>query len=185
MIQLFIIFLLYCISDKTVPQKCNSDEIKTGYSLKGGTRAGHVNDLGGTASIHDCVKRCCNKKVCDVALLLDGRCFGVSCFSKELCEPIPVPHPHYVSSQIAFLNQAERRAEVERTRPGMYVCIWGRMYKAWKCYINRINSFTANKFYKNYIQWITFSLLVLDRRQEQRMFAVWKTKLFSPGVSCT
>ncbi|EDO44201.1 predicted protein [Nematostella vectensis] len=96
------------------PPSCdhNDEDVKTGYSLKGGTRAGHVIQLGKSAGMHECVKRCCHQHACDVALLLDGRCFGVACFSKHLCEPVPVPHPQFVSSQIAFLDKTSRRDDI-------------------------------------------------------------------------
>lgn len=63
-----------------------------------------------------CLQRCCHKKSCDVVLLIDGRCYGVACFSEELCKPVPVPHPHFVFSQIGFLNKGQKRGDIERTQ---------------------------------------------------------------------
>ena len=95
---------------------CHSDKILAGHSLKGGTRAGHFETLGETASMHACLQRCCSKHTCDVALLIDGRCYGVACFSKELCEAIPVPHPHFVFSQLGFVTKGQKRGDIEKNQ---------------------------------------------------------------------
>ena len=101
-----------------VKQQCHSNNILEGHSLKGGTKAGHVEMLGETASMHVCVKRCCHTHACDVALMVDGNCFGVACYSKALCESVPVPHPHYIQSQLAFMNKANPRDELGRDGEG-------------------------------------------------------------------
>lgn len=95
---------------------CHSDKILAGHSLKGGTRAGHFEALGETASMHACLQRCCSGHACDVALLIDGRCYGVACFSKELCEAIPVPHPHFVFSQLGFVTKGQKRGDIEKNQ---------------------------------------------------------------------
>lgn len=95
---------------------CHSDKILAGHSLKGGTRAGHFDTLGETASMHACLQRCCSKHTCDVALLIDGRCYGVACFRKELCEAIPVPHPHFVFSQLGFVTKGQKRGDIEKNQ---------------------------------------------------------------------
>ena len=95
---------------------CHSDKILAGHSLKGGTRAGHFQALGETASMHACLQRCCSRHPCDAALLIDGRCYGVACFSKELCEAIPVPHPHFVFSQLGFVTKGQKRGDIEKNQ---------------------------------------------------------------------
>lgn len=95
---------------------CHSDKILAGHSLKGGTQAGHFQTLGETASMHACLQRCCSRHPCDVALLIDGRCYGVACFSKELCEAIPVPHPHFVFSQLGFITKGQKRGDIEKNQ---------------------------------------------------------------------
>ena len=102
---------------------CHSDRILAGHSLKGGTRSGHFDSLGETASMHACLQRCCSKHTCDVALLVDGSCFGVACYSKELCEPIPVPHPHFVFSQLGFISKGQKRGDIEKNQ-GRYSVIY-------------------------------------------------------------
>ena len=101
---------------KAVPPTCHPDSILAGHSLKGGTRAGRFESLGETASMHACLQRCCTKQTCDVALLIDGRCYGVACFSMELCEAVPVPHPHFIFSQLGFVNKGQKRGDIERTQ---------------------------------------------------------------------
>ena len=96
------------------PSTCQSDKILVGHSLKGGTRAGLFEVLGDTASMQACLQRCCSKKTCDVALLIDGRCYGVDCYSDDLCKAIPVPHPHFIFSQLGFINKGQKRGDIER-----------------------------------------------------------------------
>ena len=97
-------------------QMCHTDKIFSGHSLKGSTRAGHFDTLGETPSMHACLQRCCSKHTCDVALLIDGHCFGVACYSKELCEPVPIPHPHFVFSQLGLVSKGQKRGEIEKNR---------------------------------------------------------------------
>ncbi|XP_078344489.1 uncharacterized protein LOC144630083 isoform X2 [Oculina patagonica] len=104
---------------------CHSDKILGGHSLKGGTRAGHFETLGETASMHACLQRCCSKHTCDVALLIDGRCYGVACYSKELCEAIPVPHPHFVFSQLGFVTKGQKRGDIEKNQE--FHCQYGNL----------------------------------------------------------
>ncbi|XP_015778442.1 PREDICTED: uncharacterized protein LOC107356341, partial [Acropora digitifera] len=104
---------------------CNSDSILAGHSLKGGTRSGRFTALGETASIHACLQRCCSKQTCDVALLIDGRCYGVACFSKELCKAVPVPHPHFIFSQLGFLNKGQKREKIQRNHE--FHCQYGNL----------------------------------------------------------
>lgn len=104
---------------------CQSDSILAGHSLRGGTRAGRFSSLGETANIHACLQRCCSKRTCDVALLIDGRCYGVACFSKELCEAVQVPHPHFVFSQLGFLNKGQKRGDIQRNQE--FHCQYGNL----------------------------------------------------------
>ena len=106
--------LIQCFIRLAPQPTCNSDSILAGHSLKGGTRSGRFTALGETASIHACLQRCCSKQTCDVALLIDGRCYGVACFSKELCKAVPVPHPHFIFSQLGFLNKGQKREKIQR-----------------------------------------------------------------------
>ena len=121
-IRIFTAFYLtaslvfYCTFELASSQMCHSDKILAGHSLKGGTRAGHFLTLGETASMHACLQRCCSRHSCDVALLIDGRCYGVACFSKELCEAIPVPHPHFVFSQLGFVTKGQKRGDIEKNQ---------------------------------------------------------------------
>ena len=118
------------------PSTCHSDRILVGHSLKGGTRAGRFDVLGETASMHACLQRCCSKKTCDVALLIDGRCYGVACYSEDLCEAIPVPHPHFIFSQLGFVNKGQKRGDIERKQgivPGYALVTFAAMqtYVQW------------------------------------------------------
>lgn len=111
--------------NKGSSQMCHTDKIFSGHSLKGSTRAGHFDTLGETPSMHACLQRCCSKHTCDVALLIDGHCFGVACYSKELCEPVPIPHPHFVFSQLGLVSKGQKRGEIEKNR--VFHCEYGNL----------------------------------------------------------
>ncbi|XP_022788267.1 uncharacterized protein LOC111328157 [Stylophora pistillata] len=111
--------------NKGSSQMCHTDKIFSGHSLKGSTRAGHFDTLGETPSMQACLQRCCSKRTCDVALLIDGHCFGVACYSKELCEPIPIPHPHFVFSQLGLVSKGQKRGEIEKNQE--FHCQYGNL----------------------------------------------------------
>jgi len=106
------------------PPACHSDSILTGHSLKGGTQAGRFEVLGETASMHACLQRCCAKQTCDVGILIDGRCYGVACYSEDLCKAMPVPHPHFIFSQLGFVNKGQKRGDIERNQGTVPTNLW-------------------------------------------------------------
>jgi len=111
--------------NKAAPPACHSDSILTGHSLKGGTQAGRFEVLGETASMHACLQRCCAKQTCDVGILIDGRCYGVACYSEDLCKAMPVPHPHFIFSQLGFVNKGQKRGDIERNQE--FHCRYGNL----------------------------------------------------------
>lgn len=44
--------------------------------------------LGRTRNVKTCISLCCSNKMCDLALLSNTRCYGVSCSHHELCRNI-------------------------------------------------------------------------------------------------
>lgn len=67
---------------------CKNSDIKYNSTLKGGIKAGNFTDLGKISEISTCIRMCCGRKDCDVALMLEANCYAVNCYNEDLCEPV-------------------------------------------------------------------------------------------------
>lgn len=79
---------------------CKNSDIYFNHTLKGGYKAGMFTDLGKVADMPACIRMCCGRKQCDVALMLEKNCYAVHCSDQELCNPVHARH----SSLLANLN---------------------------------------------------------------------------------
>ena len=66
--------------------QCRPGKIFKEVTLKGGVNAGTYKDVGEVASIDDCSKRCCEYSACDLAFLLQKRCYLVGCSDGKNCK---------------------------------------------------------------------------------------------------
>lgn len=66
-------------------QSCNISKIEQNVTLNSGTNAGIFKMHGKSRNIDQCAARCCKDKLCDVAVIMTGRCYTVQCFSEEDC----------------------------------------------------------------------------------------------------
>jgi len=67
---------------------CKNSDIKYNSTLKGGIKAGNFTDLGKIAEMSTCIRLCCGRKDCDVALMLEANCYAVNCYNEDLCQPV-------------------------------------------------------------------------------------------------
>lgn len=67
---------------------CKNSDIKYNSTLKGGIKAGNFTDLGKISEISTCIRMCCGRKDCDVALMLEANCYAVNCYNEDLCQPV-------------------------------------------------------------------------------------------------
>lgn len=70
-------------------ESCEQSVIQRNVSLRGGINAGIFRKLAQYVAMQLCIKLCCEHKGCDVALMSGKNCYGVQCFSEELCRAIP------------------------------------------------------------------------------------------------
>lgn len=68
---------------------CYRSTILQNVTLRGGIEAGYFRKLAEHVAMKLCVELCCEEKGCDVAFMWGKHCYGVQCFSHELCEAIP------------------------------------------------------------------------------------------------
>ncbi|CAH3168884.1 unnamed protein product [Pocillopora meandrina] len=65
--------------------------ISNDIKLRPGTKASNFTALGRADDIHRCIGRCCARPSCDIAYLLNGKCFAVQCLDGVLCQTSAEP----------------------------------------------------------------------------------------------
>ena len=91
-------------STTTAPTKpsCTYSKLYRRVSLVGGLRAGNFSRLVQSVDMSECVRRCCDQRSCDVAILMRGTCFALHCASPELCSARPALLKNF-SLQIVYM----------------------------------------------------------------------------------
>lgn len=84
--------------------QCVSTRIKVGSTLRGGLKAGNFTDVGIVEDPKVCVNLCCVSETCNVAMMINERCFLVTCFSTRLCQMVRSLTPLYLSS-LAYVQR--------------------------------------------------------------------------------
>ena len=97
---------LQTIDHKAIPtsgssEKCQFSDVRRGFTLKQGAKAGTFMFAGKSADMEDCIKHCCHKRSCDVAMKLKQNCFLVKCRTKQSCFSVPAVLTEY-HPMIAF-----------------------------------------------------------------------------------
>ena len=67
---------------------CTYSNVLRNATLKGNLNSGKFTDRGEMDDINQCARLCCMLKACDLAFMLESKCFTVQCKSKALCEPV-------------------------------------------------------------------------------------------------
>ncbi|EDO45526.1 predicted protein [Nematostella vectensis] len=104
---------------------CTESEIITNVTLRGGITAGRFRDRGRVPGIKECAEVCCIAKECDLAFMLEDRCFSVTCSSSSSCVAVAAkssvfrPAIVYIYARTiadASMNAGKRRRERFRGR---------------------------------------------------------------------
>lgn len=69
-------------------ESCAQSPIRQNVTLRGGINAGSFKKLAQFVAMQLCIRLCCEEKGCDVALMSGKNCYGVQCFSEELCTAV-------------------------------------------------------------------------------------------------
>jgi hypothetical protein len=64
-------------------------------TLNGGLKAGNFTDVGKVESVNACTRLCCVSEKCNLALVIKGNCFLVSCFTEDLCKTVKTETRNY------------------------------------------------------------------------------------------
>lgn len=89
--------------------QCRASAVHNDVTLVGGINAGKFTDLGDADNMSICTQRCCMKDACDVAFMLEGECYGVSCVNDSLCETRPARNPARYNPKIAYVYHDKKK----------------------------------------------------------------------------
>ena len=56
--------------------------------------------------MQQCIEKCCSFGKCDVAYSIDGNCYGIKCFSKNLCY-VDDRIPDTTSTEISIIKDLQ------------------------------------------------------------------------------
>lgn len=79
---------------------CVPGEVEHDVTLAGGIRAGSYTEQGEVLNMQECVHWCCKDRKCDVAMLIKGICYSVSCYERQDCDSVPVRRIQYHPSLV-------------------------------------------------------------------------------------
>ncbi|XP_048590274.1 uncharacterized protein LOC5501396 [Nematostella vectensis] len=68
--------------------KCFKGKTFYNVRLRGDLSAGEFTDRGLVSNMDACAQICCEERSCDLAYLLQGKCYSVTCQSRDLCQVI-------------------------------------------------------------------------------------------------
>ena len=82
------------------------DRVRKNTVLKAGMISGDLTAHDGIKHMKPCVKKCCQDTKCQVAVMLERRCYTVHCINKEYCKSRPAPPAiHFKRPMLAFVER--------------------------------------------------------------------------------
>ena len=94
-------------------KSCVSQPIVKDRSLKGGKKSGKFKLQKDVKDMNNCMGRCCSlKKLCDVALMEDNKCFSIQCARKSACTAVD-SKDGASNNQFAYMDHFLEKVEEE------------------------------------------------------------------------
>ncbi|XP_028404361.1 uncharacterized protein LOC114527001 isoform X2 [Dendronephthya gigantea] len=87
---------------------CETSPVRRNVTLRGGIKAGYFHKLAQYVAMELCIQLCCQEKGCDVAFMIGKNCYGVKCFSEELCHVVPAKN----APRALIISKVDFRGEV-------------------------------------------------------------------------
>ncbi|XP_029205947.2 uncharacterized protein LOC114969793 isoform X4 [Acropora millepora] len=84
---------------------CSDSRISTDIKLRPGVFSSNFTNLGEANDIHRCISRCCIRPSCDIAYLLNNKCFAVQCLDGIMCQTNAEPAASGANVQLAYMNR--------------------------------------------------------------------------------
>ncbi len=70
--------------------KCKHSNITNDKDLPSGVHKNNFTVVKDVDTMAKCMEKCCDSKDCDLAYMVEKKCYSVSCSSKEDCRPVSV-----------------------------------------------------------------------------------------------
>ena len=102
--------------------QCRTSIVHNDVTLVGGINAGKFNDLGDAENMSICTERCCIKDACDVAFMLEGECYGVTCVNDSMCDTRPARNPARYNPKIVYVHHEKKKGKRVRVLVIVHVC---------------------------------------------------------------
>lgn len=83
-----------------IREHCIPGKVEHDVTLIGGIHAGIYTEQGEVLNMNECIEWCCKRIKCDVAMLIKGICYTVSCFNLQNCASAPVRRIQYHPSLV-------------------------------------------------------------------------------------
>ena len=80
---------------KPTSPTCIFGPVLSHTTMVGGLKAGEISHKGLLKSMDLCQAICCNDTKCDIAIMMKGACFLVSCRNETLCRPRHAELPNF------------------------------------------------------------------------------------------
>jgi len=87
------------------PGSCTDSRISTDIKLRPEGKSSNFTDMGKADDIHRCISRCCTRPTCDIAYLLNNKCFAVQCLDGIMCQTSAEPAALGANVQLAYMNR--------------------------------------------------------------------------------
>ena len=94
-------------------KECGIIEIAKNVTLNSGMNAGNFTLRGKSNDITHCAKHCCHDLLCDIALIMTGRCYTVQCYSMQDCQSKNVDSKT-VDNVIAYIDNPFKKLRNDR-----------------------------------------------------------------------
>ena len=115
-----IIFIFICIAETSkapaIPPdpkdlKCKHSNITNNKDLPGGIHKNNFTLIKEADTMAKCMKECCESKECDLAYMVQKKCYSVSCSSADDCKPMTAKASKNTPLISAMLMKAEPKEE--------------------------------------------------------------------------
>ena len=70
---------------------------------------GKFTELGEGIPMRDCVGKCCDTPLCDVAFMFSDKCYAVGCYDESLCQAV-VAKPSSLEPKLAYVSKFRSNA---------------------------------------------------------------------------
>ena len=90
---------------------CENSRISSDIKLRGGTKASNFTELGSASDIKGCINRCCSRPNCDIAYLLNDKCYAVQCLDGVLCQTNAEPASSGSNVKLAYMNRGASKSK--------------------------------------------------------------------------